>query len=148
MKIARRCKKKSGTSRKASVMTFRGNKPHVIKKPKYHEGRGKQLKRYGDGWTNIGWEYYQELLVTFRKLKSSDVWKTLQNHWKLYQNKYWNKVDDQAENLSAQGEECEESNEDDWKIDINDGDGNDDIPEETASDDDEEGRPRNRLRIC
>jgi hypothetical protein len=42
----------------------------------------------------------------------------------------------------------EESDEDDWKIDINDGDGNDDIPEEIASDDDEEGRPRNRLRIC
>ena len=31
---------------------------------------------------------------------------------------------------------------------INDGDGNDDISEETASDDDEEGRPKNRLRIC
>jgi hypothetical protein len=33
MKIARRCGKKSGTSRKASVMTFRGNKPHFIKNP-------------------------------------------------------------------------------------------------------------------
>ena len=56
---------------------------------------------------------------------------------------WWSRWD-----LGAQEEECEESNEDDWKIDINDGDGNDDIPEETASDDDEEGRPRNRLRIC
>ena len=71
-----------------------------------------------------------------------------QDHWKLYQKKYWKKVDDQDENLSAQEEECEESNEDDWNIDINDGDGNDNIPEETASDVDEEGRPRNRLRIC
>ena len=53
---------------------------------------------------------------------------------------------DKDENLSAQEEECEGSNEDDWKIDINDGDGKDDIPEE--SDDDEERRPRNRLRIC
>jgi hypothetical protein len=66
----------------------------------------------------------------------------------LYQKKYWNKVDDQDENLSAQEEECEKSNEDDWKIDINYGDGNDNIPEETAIGDDEEGRPRNRLRIC
>ena len=48
----------------------------------------------------------------------SDVWKTLQDHWKLYQKKYWNKVDDQDENLSAQEEECEESDEDGWKIDI------------------------------
>jgi hypothetical protein len=88
------------------------------------------------------------LLDTFKKLKSSDVWWTLQDHWKLYQKKYWNKVDDQDENLSALEEECEESDEDDWKIDINVGDGNDNIPEETASDDDEEGRSRNRLRIC
>ncbi len=118
------------------------------KKPKYHEGRGKRLKMFGDGWTNVGREYYQELLDTFKKLKSSDVWKTLQDHWKLYQKKYWNKVDEQDENLSAHEEECEESNKDDWKIDINDGDENDNIPEETANDDDEEGRSRNILRIC
>ncbi len=31
MKIARRYGKKSGTSGKTSVMTFRGNKPHIIK---------------------------------------------------------------------------------------------------------------------
>ncbi len=89
------------------------------------------------------------MLDTFKKLKSSYVWKTLEDHWKLYQMKNWNKVDDQDENLFAQEEGCKESNEDDWKIDIDDGDENDDIPEETASDDDEEeGRPRNRLRIC
>jgi hypothetical protein len=41
MKIVRRCGKKSGASRRASLMTFRGNKPHIIKKPKYHEGWGK-----------------------------------------------------------------------------------------------------------
>ncbi len=39
MKIARRCGKKSGTSRKASVMTFRGNKPHVKKKPSIMKDR-------------------------------------------------------------------------------------------------------------
>jgi hypothetical protein len=118
------------------------------KKPKYHEGRGKQLKRFSDGWTNVGWEYYQELLDTFKTLKSSDVWSTLQDHWKLNQKKYWNKVDEQDDNLSAQEEECEESDENDCKIDIGDGVGNYNIPEETASDDDDEGRPRNRLRIC
>jgi hypothetical protein len=97
---------------------------------------------------NIGREYNQKLLDSFKKLKSSYVWKTLQDHWKLYQKKYWNKVDDQDENLSAQEEECEESDEYDWKIDINDGDGNDHISEKTASDDPEEGRLKNRLRFC
>ncbi len=55
------------------------------KKPKYHVGRGKRLKRFGNGWTDNGREYYQELLRIFQELKSSDVWNTLQDHWKLNQ---------------------------------------------------------------
>jgi hypothetical protein len=40
MKIANKlCGKKSGTSRKASVMTFKGNKPHVIKNPSIMKDR-------------------------------------------------------------------------------------------------------------
>ncbi len=39
MKIAKRCGKKSGTSRKASVMTFKGSKPHIIKKPSIMKDR-------------------------------------------------------------------------------------------------------------
>ncbi len=39
MKTARRCGKKGGTSRKASVMTFRGNKPHVKKTPSIMKDR-------------------------------------------------------------------------------------------------------------
>ena len=39
MKIAKRCGKKSGISRKASEMTFRGNKPHVIKNPSIMKDR-------------------------------------------------------------------------------------------------------------
>jgi hypothetical protein len=47
------------------------------KKPKYHEGRGKHLKRFCNGWTDDGRDYYQELLGIFKDLKSSDVWETL-----------------------------------------------------------------------
>ncbi len=50
------------------------------KKPKYHKGRGKHLKRLGNGWTDNGREYYQELLMIFKELKSSDVWNILQDH--------------------------------------------------------------------
>ncbi len=50
------------------------------KKPKYHVGRGKHLKRFGNGWTDNGQEYYQELLLIFKELKSGDVWNTLQDH--------------------------------------------------------------------
>jgi hypothetical protein len=56
-------------------------------------GRGKRLKRFGDGWTDNGQEYYQELLMIFKELKSSDVWNTLQDHWKLYQKKHYARDD-------------------------------------------------------
>jgi hypothetical protein len=52
MKIARRCGKKIGTSRKASVMTFRGNKPHVIKSPSImKEGESNSSDMVMDGQT-------------------------------------------------------------------------------------------------
>jgi hypothetical protein len=38
-----------------------------------------------------GQEAYQELLGIFKELKSSDVWNTLQDHWKLYQKKHYAK---------------------------------------------------------
>jgi hypothetical protein len=30
------------------------------KRPEYHVGRGKHLKKFGNGWTDNGQEYYQE----------------------------------------------------------------------------------------
>ena len=54
--------------------------------PRYHKGRGKRLKRYGDGWTEEGRKYYQELLTTFHYLKSSVFWdEYLQGYWGQYQ---------------------------------------------------------------
>ncbi len=38
------------------------------KKPKYHVRRGKHLKRFGNGWTDNGLEYCQELLMIFKEL--------------------------------------------------------------------------------
>ena len=37
-------------------------------------------------------EYYQDLLMIFKELKSSDVWNTLQYHWNLYQKKHYARV--------------------------------------------------------
>ncbi len=62
-------------------------------KPKYHVGRGKGLKRLGNGWTDNGQEYFQELLRIFKELKSSDTWNTLQDHWNLYQKKHYARDD-------------------------------------------------------
>ncbi len=84
------------------------------KKTKYHVGRRKCLKRFGNSWTDNGQEFYQELLMIFKELKSSDVWNTLQDHWKLYQKKQYASDDNQVEELMEPEEECEASDKDDW----------------------------------
>ena len=116
------------------------------KKPRYHEGRGKRLKRYGDGWTDHGREYYQQLLGIFKNLKSSDVWNTLQDYWKLYQKKQYNKGNDnQVDDTGGPDEEeCNESDEEDWRMEVEDNvecDGIDDV----LSDNKDEP-PRNKQR--
>jgi hypothetical protein len=90
----------------------------IIKKPKYHVGRGKHLKRFGNGWTDNEREVYQELLMIFKELKSSDVWNTLQDHWKLYQKKHYARDDNQVGEFREPDKECEASDKDDWQIDL------------------------------
>ncbi len=59
------------------------------------------------------------MLGIFRNLKSRDVWKTLQDHWKMYQKKHHNRCDtSQDDNLRRPDEECEESNKEDWMITV------------------------------
>ncbi len=61
-----------------------------------------------------GQEPYQELLKIFKELKSSDVWNTLQDHWKLNQKKHYARENNQVEELMEPEEECEASDKDDW----------------------------------
>jgi hypothetical protein len=117
------------------------------KKPKYHVGRGKRLKKFGDGWTDNGREYYQELLMIFKELKSSDVGNTLQDHWILYQKKHYTVDDNQVEELREPEEECEASDKDDWQTKMPDGDEIDDVEEACVSVDDDSPPPRNRQRL-
>ncbi len=117
------------------------------KKPKNHVvGRmGKHLKRFGDGWTDNGREYYQDLLMIFKELKSSDVWNTLQDNWKLYQKKHYARDDNQVEKFREPEEECETNDKDDWQIEMPDGDEIDDIEE--ACVDEDSPPPKNRQRL-
>jgi hypothetical protein len=84
MKTPKKCGRKTCRSRQAPGMIRIGIMQCIIK-TKYHVGRGKHLRRFGSGLTDNGRVYYQELLRIFKELKSSDVWNTLQEHWKLYQ---------------------------------------------------------------
>jgi len=109
----------------------------------------KRLKRYGDGWTDEGWEYYQLLLGIFKNVKSSDVWNTLQDYWNIYQKEQFNKANNiQDDEEGGRDKECDESDEEDWRIDVKDsvecdGDGIDD----TTLSDNEDEPLRNRQRI-
>jgi hypothetical protein len=107
----------------------------IIKKPKYHVGRGMHLKRFGNGWTDNGREYYQELLMIFKELKSSYVWNTLQDHWKLYQKKHYTRGDYQVEEFREPEKECEASDKGDWQIEMPDGDEIDDNEEACVDED-------------
>ena len=60
--------------------------------------------------------------MIFRELKSSDVRNTLQDHWKMYQKKHYARDDNQVEAFREPEEECEASDEDDWQIEMPDGD--------------------------
>ena len=98
--------------------------------PRYHKGRGKRLKRYGDGWTEEGRKYYQELLKSFQDLKSSVFWdESLQGYWREYQIKYYGKTRVDYNNIESDINEDEDEHEEDWKVkaeesdsDINAGD--------------------------
>jgi hypothetical protein len=65
-----------------------------------------------------GQELYQESLRIFKELKSSEVWNTLQDHWKLDQKKHYARDDSKVEEFMEPEEECEASDKDDWQIDM------------------------------
>ncbi len=86
------------------------------------------------------------MLGIFKNLKSSDVWKTLQDHWKMYQRKHYNNSDpSRDDDLRRPEEECEQSDEEDWRITVEDEQQCDDN-EVSLSDDDRE-LPTKRQRI-
>jgi hypothetical protein len=145
MKTPKKCGRKKCRSWQATKMMRRGIMQYIIKKTKYHVGRGKHLKRFGDGCTDNGQEYYQELLMIYKELKSSDVWNTVQDHWILYQKKHYIRDDTQVEEFRELEEECEASDKDDWQIEMPDGDEIDDIEEACVNED--SPPPRNRQRI-
>ncbi len=85
------------------------------------------------------------MLRTFKELNLSDVWNTIQGHWKLCQKKHYARDDNQVDELRAPEEECETNDKDDWQIVMPDGDEIDDI--EKASVDDDSPHPRIRQRL-
>jgi hypothetical protein len=80
--------------------------------------------------------------MIFKELKSSNAWNTLQDHWNLYQQKYYARDDNQVEKFREPEEECKASDKDNWQIDMPDTDEINDIEE--ASVDDDSPCPRNR----
>ena len=121
------------------------------KKPKYHGGRGKRVRRFGDGWTESGREYYRHLLGVFQSLKFNKKWKTLEDHWKSYQMKHYKKGDTERNEMEGgEDEGCDnQSDEEDWQIEIAEDDEGGELNDEMSDNDEDEDEepPRNRQRI-
>ena len=88
------------------------------------------------------------MLGIFRNLKSSDVWKTLQDHWKMYQREHYNKSDSSKDvDLRRPEEECEQSDEEDWRITVEDEEQCDDNEVSLSDDDGEPQSKRQRISL-
>ncbi len=85
------------------------------------------------------------MLGIFKDLKSSNVWKTLQEYWKLYQKKHYARGRSQDDDLRTPEEECAASDKDDWQIDMPDGHDIDDIEEASVENDSPCPKTRPRL---
>ena len=60
---------------------------------------------------------FPRIARVLKNLKSSDVWKTLQDHWTFYQKKHYNKGDAcQDDDSRRHEEEFEESDKEDWRM--------------------------------
>jgi hypothetical protein len=119
------------------------------KKTKYHGGRGKQVRRFGDGWTDSGRKYYRQLLKVFQSQKLNRKWKTLEEHWKLYQMKHYKKGDTgRNDSVGGEDERCDnESEYDNWQIEMAEEDECVELNDEMSDDDGDEEPPRNRQRM-
>jgi hypothetical protein len=88
------------------------------------------------------------LLGILKNLKSSDVWNTLQDYWKLYQKKQYNKGNDnQDDDIGGPDEECDESDEEDWRMEVEDNVEYDGIDDILSDNEDEPQRNRQRCTL-
>ncbi len=88
------------------------------------------------------------MLGILKNLKSSDVWNTLQDYWKLYQKKQYNKGNDnQDDDIGGPDEECDESDEEDWRMEVEDNVEYDGIDDILSDNEDEPQRNRQRCTL-
>ncbi len=112
--------------------------------PRYHEGRGKRLKRYGDGWTEEGRHYYHELLKTIQDLKSSVFWdESLQGYWNNYQIRNYGKTEIDYNNKESDIDGDDNEPKEDWKVKAEESDSEIDGGEMSDGDDECRIRARN-----
>jgi len=88
------------------------------------------------------------LLGNFKNLKYSNVWNTLQDYWKLYQKKRYNKGNDnQDDDNGGHDEECDKNNEKDWRMEVEDNVECDRIDDILSDNEDKLQRNRQRMTL-
>jgi len=88
------------------------------------------------------------LFGIFKNLKTSDVWNTLQDYWKMYQKKQYNKENDfQDDEEGGRDKECDKSAEENWRVDVKDSVECDGIDDKLSDNEDEPLRNRQRMTL-
>ena len=89
------------------------------------------------------------MLGIFKNLKSSDVWNTLQDYWTLYQKKQYNKGNDNQNDDTGgpDEEECDESDEEERRMEVEDNVECDGIDDVLSDKEDEPHRKRQRQTL-
>jgi hypothetical protein len=117
MKTPKMCGRKKCKSRQGTRMIRRGIMQCIVKtQVSCKKGKASQkVWRWLDRqWTRV--------LPRIAHLKSSNVWNTLQDNWKLYQKNYYGRDDIQVEEFREPKEEDEAGDKNDWQIEMPDRD--------------------------
>ena len=76
------------------------------------------------------------------------MWNTLQDYWKMYQKKQYNKWNDiQDDEEGGHDKECDKCDEEDWRIEVEDNVECDGIDDTLSDNEDEPQRNRQRMTL-
>ena len=91
---------------------------------KYFKKSGSKNKKYQNGWTKEGTDYYDSLVVEFRALAANGViWDVLKDHWRQYSkehSKYYDDDDDDLENMEGEADDDDNDEDDGYVLDLPD----------------------------
>ena len=89
---------------------------------KYFKKSGSKNKKYQNGWTKAGIDYYDSLVVEFKALAANGaIWDVLKDHWRQYSkehSKYYYDDDDDLEDMEGEAADDDDEDDDGYVLDL------------------------------